>query len=127
MRLPEVRESLIVTAYIGVKGMAGGFLGAASQEARPGVSVKFLGAVGELHVFADGIDRAIRACDAQLAARVAVQTAARAGSDGTPARCARNNLSRTAGHDPNPRLIWINASNCASRKLLVYCSMEQSS
>jgi hypothetical protein len=35
MRLPEVRESLIVTAYIGVKGMTGGFFGHVNQEARP--------------------------------------------------------------------------------------------
>jgi len=34
MRLPKVRESLIVTAYIGVKGMTGRFFGYANQEAQ---------------------------------------------------------------------------------------------
>ena len=57
------------------------------QEARPGVSVKLLDEDGELYVFAESA-RACQqgTCDAQAAAEVAVEAAARAGRDGSSAR-----------------------------------------
>jgi hypothetical protein len=58
MRLPKVRESLIVTAYIGVKGMPQGSSATPTKRpGRPDVSVKFLPDDGELHALADSIDR----------------------------------------------------------------------
>ena len=54
------------------------------QEARAGVAVKLLAEDGELYVFAESADACQQGtCDAQAAAEVAVEAAARAGRDGS--------------------------------------------